>query len=273
MLSRSTSSCSGATCSTRIGRQETAYTAPQLFSGNTLLTTSRYKLNFSVIPTKEKPKVARTLLASSVCDEMLTSMDRFPAINYEDPHLNVGIPVFSIHGNHDDPQGAGPVRPFTAPPHACYRSLTLKPRLTQEGALCALDLLSVAGLINYIGKVDLPSDDTAAANTTTDSTGGGGIQIKPVLLQKGSTKLALYGVGNVKDQRMHFELRSNRVRMFMPRDKDDWFNILMVHQNRSVFGMVIATTLIDTDKDSLTGLNMVRKNTFRKACSTIASTL
>lgn len=34
----------------------------------------------------------------------------FPAINYEDPNFNVAIPVFSIHGNHDDPQGAGPVR-------------------------------------------------------------------------------------------------------------------------------------------------------------------
>lgn len=33
----------------------------------------------------------------------------FPAINYEDPNLNISIPVFSIHGNHDDPQGAGPV--------------------------------------------------------------------------------------------------------------------------------------------------------------------
>ena len=37
----------------------------------------------------------------------------FPAVNYEDPNLNVSIPVFSIHGNHDDPQGTGPVRlPF-----------------------------------------------------------------------------------------------------------------------------------------------------------------
>ncbi|KAG8993945.1 meiotic recombination [Tulasnella sp. JGI-2019a] len=126
----------------------------------------------------------------------------FPAINYEDPNLNVGIPVFSIHGNHDDPQGAGP-----------------------EGALCALDLLSVSGLINYIGKVDLSSADTTTAEPH-------GIEIKPVLLRKGQTQLALYGVGNVKDQRMHFELRSNRVRMFMPRNKDDWFNILVVHQNR-----------------------------------------
>ncbi|KAF9224725.1 DNA repair exonuclease [Gyrodon lividus] len=125
----------------------------------------------------------------------------FPAINYEDPHLNVGIPVFSIHGNHDDPQGAGP-----------------------EGALCALDVLSVSGLLNYMGKFDLPLSSTDAQNS--------GIAIKPVLLRKGSTYLGLYGVGNVKDQRMHFELRSNRVRMYMPRNKDEWFNILLLHQNR-----------------------------------------
>lgn len=26
-------------------------------------------------------------------------------VNFEDPNLNVSIPVFSIHGNHDDPCG------------------------------------------------------------------------------------------------------------------------------------------------------------------------
>ncbi|KZT22953.1 DNA repair exonuclease [Neolentinus lepideus HHB14362 ss-1] len=129
----------------------------------------------------------------------------FPAVNYEDPNFNVAIPVFSIHGNHDDPQGAGP-----------------------EGALCALDLLSAAGLINYMGKFDLPLNDKEAQNA--------GIAVRPVLLRKGSTKLGMYGVGNVKDQRMHFELRSNRVRMFMPRDKDSWFNILILHQNRVKHG-------------------------------------
>lgn len=34
----------------------------------------------------------------------------FPQINYEDQNMNVGLPVFSIHGNHDDPQGVGHVR-------------------------------------------------------------------------------------------------------------------------------------------------------------------
>ncbi|KAF6751140.1 DNA repair and meiosis protein Mre11 [Ephemerocybe angulata] len=129
----------------------------------------------------------------------------FPAINYEDPNLNVSIPVFSIHGNHDDPQGAG-----------------------SSGALCALDILSVSGLLNYMGKFDLPVEDAEASNT--------GIAVRPVLLRKGNTKLGMYGVGNVKDARMHFELRSNRVRMYMPRDKVDWFNILLVHQNRVKHG-------------------------------------
>lgn len=36
---------------------------------------------------------------------------RFGHVNYEDPHFNVGLPVFSIHGNHDDP--AGVVSVFT----------------------------------------------------------------------------------------------------------------------------------------------------------------
>ncbi|WVQ79525.1 DNA repair protein (mre11) [Cryptococcus sp. DSM 104549] len=136
----------------------------------------------------------------------------FPAVNYEDPNLNIAIPVFSIHGNHDDPQGTGP-----------------------EGALCALDVLSVSGLLNYFGKVDLSADDNNA-NEDPDK----GIRIKPVLLRKGESYLGLYGVGNVKDARMHYELRSNRVKMYMPAGgdvaDDNWFNILLVHQNRVKHG-------------------------------------
>ncbi|WWC93090.1 DNA repair protein (mre11) [Kwoniella dendrophila CBS 6074] len=136
----------------------------------------------------------------------------FPAVNYEDPNLNIAIPVFSIHGNHDDPQGTGP-----------------------EGALCALDVLSVSGVLNYFGKVDLAPDE-AVPDDGTDK----GIRIKPILLRKGTTNLALYGVGNVKDARMHYELRSNRVKMYMPEGgdvaEDDWFNILLIHQNRVKHG-------------------------------------
>lgn len=75
-----------------------------------------------------------------------------------------------------------------------------------------------------MGKTDLPTTDAEAQST--------GLAIRPVLLRKGSTKLGLYGIGNVRDARMHFELRSNRVRMYMPKDKEEWFNILLLHQNR-----------------------------------------
>jgi double-strand break repair protein MRE11 len=85
-------------------------------------------------------------------------------------------------------------------------------------------MLSVSGLINYIGKIDLVTNPGEEQE--------GGIAIRPVLLRKGNSRLGLYGVGNVKDTRMHFELRSNRVKMFMPRDKDEWFNIMILHQNR-----------------------------------------
>lgn len=30
---------------------------------------------------------------------------RFPWVNYQDCNLNISIPIFSIHGNHDDPTG------------------------------------------------------------------------------------------------------------------------------------------------------------------------
>lgn len=59
------------------------------------------------------------------------------------------------------------------------------------------------------------------------------MQVKPVLLQKGDTKLALYGMGNIRDERFHFEMRNKRIQMFRPsEDPDDWFNVVLVHQNR-----------------------------------------
>jgi len=38
-------------------------------------------------------------------DESETFGGFFNHVNYEDPDINVAIPVFSIHGNHDDPSG------------------------------------------------------------------------------------------------------------------------------------------------------------------------
>ena len=119
----------------------------------------------------------------------------FPNVNYEDPNLNVSMPIFSIHGNHDDPIGFG--------------------------NLCSLDLLSAAGLVNYFGKMD---------NLET-------IEISPILLQKGTSKLALYGLGSMKDERLHRLFVRNNVKMLRPKEeKDDWFHTFVIHQNRSKHG-------------------------------------
>ncbi|GAA5844842.1 hypothetical protein JCM11251_007344 [Rhodosporidiobolus azoricus] len=129
----------------------------------------------------------------------------WPGVNYEDYNINVGLPVFSIHGNHDDPQGVG-----------------------AEGALCALDILSASGLINYFGRMELPGQATNDEQALED-----GLKVKPVLLQKGDTKLALYGMGNIRDDRFMFELTNRRINLYRPAEEaDEWFNIVLVHQNR-----------------------------------------
>ena len=33
-----------------------------------------------------------------------------PGVNFEDPNLRIALPVFSIHGNHDDPCGGFSVK-------------------------------------------------------------------------------------------------------------------------------------------------------------------
>ena len=145
-------------------------------------------------------QVMRSLRMNCLSDkpvelEMISSgrgqLDKtFDYVNYEDTDINVGIPVFSIHGNHDDPAG--------------------------DGHFSALDLLQISGLLNYFGRT--PEADN--------------IQIKPVLMRKGRTYLALYGMSNVRDERLHRTFRDGGVTFFRPSThRDDWFNLLSVHQN------------------------------------------
>ncbi|KAG9810111.1 DNA repair exonuclease, partial [Aureobasidium melanogenum] len=102
--------------------------------------------------------------------------------------------VFSIHGNHDDPTG--------------------------DGHLASLDLLQMAGMVNYYGRT--PESDN--------------IIIKPVLLQKGRTKLALYGMSNVRDERMFRTFRDQKVKFYQPGTQTgDWFNLMSVHQNHHAY--------------------------------------
>ncbi|QIW99044.1 hypothetical protein AMS68_004562 [Peltaster fructicola] len=125
-------------------------------------------------------------------DQTENFLGYFNRANYLDQNINVSIPVFSIHGNHDDPSGAD----HTA----------------------ALDLLHTAGLLNYYGHVQ-----------EVDK-----IHVKPILMQKGSTKLALYGLSNVRDERLFQTFRQQKVTFFNPANsKRDWYNILSVHQNHT----------------------------------------
>ena len=49
----------------------------------------------------------------------------------------------------------------------------------------------------------------------------------------GSTKLALYGLGSVRDQRLNQTFRRGNVKFLQPQESgDDWFNLFVLHQNR-----------------------------------------
>ncbi|KAJ2713930.1 meiotic recombination, partial [Coemansia spiralis] len=120
---------------------------------------------------------------------------QFPTVNYEDPNLNIALPVFSIHGNHDDPSG--------------------------DGNLSVLDVLGTSGLVNYFGR-----------QAEVDN-----IRVSPVLLRKGRTHLALYGLGNVRDERLHRTMARKHMTMCQPaEDTGQWFNLMVLHQNRVAHG-------------------------------------
>ena len=122
-------------------------------------------------------------------------------MNYENPNLNIGLPVFTIHGNHDDPS-------------------------TTDNT-SAVDILASANLVNYFGKT-----------TITGTKSSGEVKIKPILISKGRTKLALYGLGNIRDERMCRLFNSPQgVEWARPAsneiaDVNDWVNVFVLHQNR-----------------------------------------
>ncbi|CAO4379645.1 unnamed protein product [Caenorhabditis nigoni] len=114
----------------------------------------------------------------------------FGHVNYYDQNLNVGLPIFTIHGNHDDLSGKG---------------------------LTALDLLHEAGLINLFGK-----------HSTIEE-----FIISPILLRKGETRLALYGLGSQRDDRLVRAFKEENITFLRPNaGAEDWFNLFVLHQNR-----------------------------------------
>lgn len=106
-------------------------------------------------------------------------------------NLSVKLPIFIIHGNHDDPSGLE--------------------------YLSNIDLMGSNNYVNYFGKV-----------TNIEE-----IEVVPILFVKGKTKVALYGIGNMKDERLNIAFENKKIKFKRPlKDKDDWFNILVLHQNK-----------------------------------------
>jgi double-strand break repair protein MRE11 len=94
------------------------------------------------------------------CQMEFTTIN-YPQANYLSSNHKIKMPIFSIHGNHDDVVGLD--------------------------LFSSLDQLNANSYINYFGKV-----------TNLDK-----ISVTPILMLKGSTKLAIYGIGHIKDMRFN----------------------------------------------------------------------
>ena len=121
--------------------------------------------------------------------------EEYDTANYNQPHFSVKLPIFIIHGNHDDPVGLE--------------------------YLSNIDYLHSSSHLNYFGKV---------RNIEK-------IEVKPILFTKGCTKIALYGIGNMKDERLNYANENGNIFYDRPikdngKVDEEYFNILVIHQNR-----------------------------------------
>lgn len=118
-------------------------------------------------------------------------------VNYQNEFYSVDLPVMSIHGNHDDPSREG------------------------TELFAALDLLDCSGLVNYIGRQEQINQ----------------IEIAPVLMKKGTTHLALYGLGSMRDERLNRMWQGSKLTFLRPNQDEnvnatEFFNLFTLHQNR-----------------------------------------
>lgn len=81
----------------------------------------------------------------------------------------MSLPIFTIHGNHDYPSN-------------------------DFGKISVCDLLHASNYVNYFGK-----------HINISTQGVKQILVKPLIFQKkgSSTRLAIYGLGYIKDHKLH----------------------------------------------------------------------
>ncbi|KAL7712030.1 Double-strand break repair protein [Entamoeba marina] len=114
----------------------------------------------------------------------------YPDNSYSSTH-GIKYPMYVIHGNHDDPSGTN--------------------------SYTGLDIVSTAGLVNYVNKAEELSED-------------GHIILNPVLFKKGETGIALYGMSYRKNEEMNRLWLEKKVQISIPDGR--WFKILLMHQDR-----------------------------------------
>ena len=61
-------------------------------------------------------------------------------------------------------------------------------------------MLSACNLVNYFGKSESVDD----------------ITVYPILVAKGKTKVAIYGLGNVRDERLYRTFQQKKVKLMRP---------------------------------------------------------
>ncbi|QPG75951.1 hypothetical protein FOA43_003337 [Brettanomyces nanus] len=89
---------------------------------------------------------------------------------------------------------------------------------TGEELLSPLDLLSVGALLNHFGRV-----------TNNDQ-----ITVYPLLFNKGTTNLALYGLQNIREERLKRTMASSNLEFLQPDTGTtdvQWFSLMCIHQN------------------------------------------
>ena len=107
----------------------------------------------------------------------------------------LSLPMFTIHGNHDEPSGMG------------YKS--------------PLHVMSEANLLCYIGTPSGGGDTSKR-------------HVQPILIQKGAIQVALYAFGNVRDEKALAEAIKAKTWTFEPPPNPrTTYSVLMLHQNNS----------------------------------------